>query len=235
MYTPGANILFAEDDASLSAILKETLEQEGHKVFICADGLSAVETFGLHNVDLCLLDIMLPKMDGYSVAKKIRKQNDRVPIIFLTTKSQETDKLKGYDIGADDYLSKPFSVQELLRKIDVFLKRSRKIFADRFEEIKIGQLVFFPSDLRLKTPLRNIDFTQKEADILIFFHQHLGKTVQRKELLMEIWGKDDYFLGRSLDVFISKLRKYLKDDPSVALETIHGVGFRLNILPLDSR
>jgi len=229
MYTRGATILFAEDDQSLALILKEVLEQEGYKVIHCPNGFSAIENFDAEKIDLCLLDIMMPLKDGYSVAKNIRQQSDRVPIIFLTTKSDESDRLKGYDSGADDYLAKPFSVPELLKKIDVFLKRTKKMYADQFDEIKIGSMLFYPSSLKMVTPLRTIIFTRKETDILLFFVDHLGKTVQRTELLLRVWGKNDYFLGRSMDVFISKLRKYLKDDPSVVLETLHKVGFRLTV------
>ena len=224
-----ATILFAEDDNSLAFIIKDALEEEGFKVIHCADGQQAIDIFDKNKFDICLLDIMMPFKDGYTVAKKIRQQSDIMPIIFLSTKSNETDKIKGYDTGADDYLSKPFSMAELLKKIDVFLRRSKKINPENEEVIQLGNIKFIPSEMQLITQGNLIRITPKEAEILLFLSAHKNKILQRQDVLLHVWGKDDYFLGRSLDVFISKLRKYLKEDPSIILETIHRVGFRLII------
>lgn len=224
-----ASILFAEDDKSLAFMVKDALEEEGYKVVHCSDGQTAIETFDKKKFDLCLLDIMMPFKDGYTVAKKIRQQTDRLPIIFLSTKSQESDKLKGYDTGADDYLAKPFSMQELLKKIDVFLRRTKNPLTEIVDEIKIGHIIFAPANLQIITPEEIFNITQKENDLLKFLCDHSNKVLKRNELLINVWGKDDFFLGRSMDVFISKLRKYLKSDPDIVLETIHGVGFRFSI------
>ena len=224
-----ATILFAEDDNSLAFIIKDALEEEGFKVIHCADGQQAIDIFDKNKFDICLLDIMMPFKDGYTVAKKIRQQSDIMPIIFLSTKSNETDKIKGYDTGADDYLSKPFSMAELLKKIDVFLRRSKKINPENEEVIQLRNIKFIPSEMQLITQGNLIRITPKEAEILLFLSAHKNKILQRQDVLLHVWGKDDYFLGRSLDVFISKLRKYLKEDPSIILETIHRVGFRLII------
>jgi DNA-binding response OmpR family regulator len=224
-----ASILFAEDDKSLAFMVKDVLEDEGYKVVHCADGQTAIDTFDKNKFDICLLDIMMPNKDGYSVAKKIRQQTDRMPIIFLSTKSQESDKLKGYDTGADDYLAKPFSMPELLKKIDVFIRRTKRPASANAEEIRIGKIIFAASTMKIITPEGTFNITQKENDLLKFLCEHVNKVLKRNEVLINVWGKDDFFLGRSMDVFISKLRKYLKSDPDIVLETIHAVGFRLSV------
>ena len=224
-----ATILFAEDDASLAFMVKDTLEDEGYKVVHCADGQTAIENFDKTKFDLCLLDIMMPNKDGYTVAKKIRQQTDVMPIIFLSTKSQEEDRLKGYDTGADDYLAKPFSIPELLKKIDVFLRRTKKLHSENAEEYNIGDMIFSPANLKIITPAETFSITQKEADLLRFLYEHRNNVVKREEVLLNVWGKDDFFLGRSMDVYMTKLRKYLKNDPYVVLETIHGIGFRFTV------
>ncbi|MEO6721342.1 MAG: response regulator transcription factor [Ferruginibacter sp.] len=231
MQTPKAAILFAEDDSSLAFIVKDTLEDEGYNVVHCADGQAAIDTFDKTKFDLCLLDIMMPNKDGYTVAKKIRQQTDRMPILFLSTKNQEEDKLKGYDTGADDYISKPFSMPELLKKIEVFLRRSKKLYSDSIEDFVIGNIVFSFVSLKIITQHETFNITQRESDLLKFFCENQNKVVKREEVLINVWGKDDFFLGRSMDVFISKLRKYLKAEPGIVLETIHGVGFRFSVLP----
>ena len=224
-----ATILFAEDDSSLAFIVKDTLEDEGYKVVHCADGQTAIDIFDKTKFDICILDIMMPNKDGYTVAKKIRKQTDVLPILFLSTKNEEEDRLKGYDTGADDYISKPFSMPELLKKIEVFLRRSKKLYADTVEDYSIGTILFSFVNLKIINSTETFTITQREADLLKFFCEHQNKVVKREEILINVWGKDDFFLGRSMDVFISKLRKYLKTEPDVAIETIHGIGFRFTV------
>lgn len=231
MQTTKATILFAEDDSSLAFMVKDTLEDEGYKVVHCADGQTAIDSFDKTKFDICLLDIMMPNKDGYAVAKKIRQQTDVMPVLFLSTKNQEEDRLKGYDTGADDYISKPFSMPELLKKIEVFLRRSKKLHADTIKDFIIGNIVFSFVNLKITTPDETFNITQKEADLLKFLCEHQNTVVKREEVLINVWGKDDFFLGRSMDVFISKLRKYLKDEPGVGIETIHGIGFRLMVPP----
>lgn len=229
MQTVKGTILFAEDDSSLAFIVKDTLEDEGYKVVHCEDGQTAIDSFDKSKFDICLLDIMMPNKDGYTVAKKIRQQTDVMPILFLSTKNQEEDRLKGYGTGADDYISKPFSMPELLKKIEVFLRRSKKMHADTTEDFNIGNILFSYVNLKIITRNETLSITQREADLLKFFCEHPNKVVKRDEVLIHVWGKDDFFLGRSMDVFISKLRKYLKAEPDVVIETIHGIGFRFTV------
>jgi len=221
-------VLLAEDDLSLGYVIKDNLQDAGYDVVLCPDGQTAIEKFDKTQYDICLLDVMMPHKDGFTVAKKIRQQSDMIPILFLTAKSMEEDKIKGFLTGADDYITKPFSMQELLLRMDVFIRRSRKLHAESIQEFAIGNMKFSYTDLKLNTPSETFTLTQKEADLLKFLCEHANHILKRDEVLLNVWGKDDYFLGRSMDVFMTKLRKYFKADPSVILETIHGVGFRFN-------
>jgi DNA-binding response OmpR family regulator len=224
-----AKVLLAEDDLSLSFVIKDNLQDAGYEVTHCADGEAAWQQFQKKDFDICLLDVNMPARDGFSLAKKIRQQSDVIPVIFLTAKGLEEDKIKGFETGADDYITKPFSIKELIMRMDVFLRRTKKLQSDTAEEYKLGTLKFIYNELKIYTSKEAISLTQREADLLKFFVTHSNKILKRKEVLLNVWGKDDYFLGRSMDVFITKLRKYLKADPGIALETIHGIGFRLQI------
>jgi len=221
-------VLLAEDDLSLGYVIKDNLQDAGYDVVLCPDGQTAIEKFDKTQYDICLLDVMMPHKDGFSVAKKIRQQSDMIPILFLTAKSMEEDKIKGFLSGADDYITKPFSMQELLLRMDVFIRRTRKLHAESIKEFTIGNMKFSYTDLKLHTPTETFTLTQKEADLLKFLCEHANQILKRDEVLLNVWGKDDYFLGRSMDVFMTKLRKYFKSDPNIILETIHGVGFRFN-------
>lgn len=221
-------ILLAEDDSSLSFVIKDNLSEAGYDVVSMPDGEAAWQEFQKKKFDLCLLDVNMPLRDGFALAKKIRQQSDIIPIIFITAKSLEEDKLKGFATGADDYITKPFSMKELIMRIEVFLRRSKKLDADIKEDFIIGSLRFVHNELKIYNGKEAISLTQKEADLLKFLAQNNNKILKREEVLLNVWGKDDYFLGRSMDVFITKLRKHFKADPSILLETIHGVGFRLN-------
>lgn len=222
-------ILLAEDDEHLSHLIKDELEDEGYSVTLCADGQSAIDVFDKNKFDLCLLDIMMPVKDGFTVAKKIRQQSDVIPIIFISTRALIDDKIEGYSRGADDYIVKPFNMRELLLKLDVFLRRTRKLFSEVKNEFTIGKIFFSHTDLKFESPDGVLKLKQKEADLLQFLCMHPNKILKRDEILLAVWGKDDYFLGRSMDVFMSKLRKYLKADPQVVLETIHGLGYRFSV------
>ena len=221
-------VLLAEDDLSLGYVIKDNLQDAGYDVVLCPDGQTAIEKFDKTQYDICLLDVMMPHKDGFTVAKKIRQQSDMIPILFLTAKSMEEDKIKGFLSGADDYIAKPFSMQELLLRMDVFIRRTRKLHAESIREFSIGNMKFSYTDLKLHTPTETFTLTQKEADLLKFLCEHANHILKRDEVLLNVWGKDDYFLGRSMDVFMTKLRKYFKSDPNIILETIHGVGFRFN-------
>ncbi len=222
-------VLLAEDDLALSFVIKDNLVDAGYDVTHCPDGEVAWQHFQKKPFDICLLDINMPVRDGFSLAKKIRQQSDIVPILFITAKSMEADKITGFKIGADDYITKPFSMQELLMRMDVFLRRTKKLSSESELEYQLGKLKFVTSELKIYAGDEIISLTQKEADLLKFFAQHINKILKREEVLLNVWGKDDYFLGRSMDVFITKLRKHLKSDETIVLETIHGVGFRLNV------
>lgn len=222
-------ILLAEDDEHLSELIKDELEDEGYDVTVCHDGQAAINVFDKNKFSLCLLDIMMPVKDGFTVAKKIRQQSDVIPIIFISTKALLEDKIEGYQKGADDYIVKPFNMKELLLKMDVFLRRTKKLFSETKSEFHFGKLYFSYTDLSFKGPEGSFSLKQKEADLLRFLCLHPNRILKREEILTAVWGKDDYFLGRSMDVFMSKLRKYLKADPEVVLETIHGIGYRFTI------
>jgi DNA-binding response OmpR family regulator len=224
-----AKVLLAEDDLALSFVIKDNLQDAGYEVTHCADGELAWQQFQKKDFDICLLDVNMPVRDGFSLAKKIRQQSDMIPVLFITAKSMEEDKLKGFMAGADDYITKPFSMQELMLRMEVFLRRTKKLQSDAAEEYHLGKLKFAYNELKIYTDSEALSLTQREADLLKFFALHLNKILKREELLLNVWGKDDYFLGRSMDVFITKLRKHLKADPAISLETIHGVGFRLQI------
>jgi DNA-binding response OmpR family regulator len=221
-------ILLVEDDPNLGFVIKDTLTQKNFDVTLCADGEQGEKIFSANTFHICLLDVMLPKKDGFSLARAIRNINKDVPILFLTAKSMTEDKLEGFRTGADDYLTKPFSLEELLCRIEVFLRRSTGSITSSEENIfSIGQFVFDYKNLTLKNNDQQKILTQKEAEVLRLLHLHRGRVLKREEILTNVWGDDDYFMGRSMDVFISKLRKYLKEDPAIQIVNYHGVGFKL--------
>nr|WP_320021327.1 response regulator transcription factor [uncultured Draconibacterium sp.] len=224
-------ILLVEDDEALRFIVKDNLMEHGYNVEVAADGEIALELFGQNNFDLIVLDVMLPKIDGFQVAETIRKTNDQIPIIFLTARSMTEDKITGLTIGGDDYIPKPFSMEELLLKIKIFLKRSQSLPVDSESSsvLKIGKFDFHFDDLSLTLNGEARNLTLKEAELIRYFAQHANKVLSRNEILENVWGSDDYFLGRSLDVFISRLRKYFKADASVKIINLHGIGFRFSI------
>lgn len=224
-----ARILYVEDDEALSFITKDQLTMEGYEVAHCADGKTALDTFNKGVFDLAILDIMLPEADGFTIAAKIREVNQEIPILFLSAKSLEEDRLKGFEIGADDYLTKPFSMEELMYKIKVFIKRTKADEAAILEKYELGSYLFDPKNLVLNHHEERRELTSKEADLLLVLVKSLNQTVKREDILIKLWGKNDYFLGRSLDVFISRLRKYLEKDDKIRINTIRGVGFRLEI------
>ena len=226
--TTKSKVLLAEDDLSLGYVIKDNLAVAGYDVVLCADGQSAIDKFSKESFDICLLDVMMPNKDGFAVAKKIRQQTDLIPILLITAKSLEEDRIHGFECGADDYIVKPFSMQELLLRIDVFLRRTKKMYSEKTLNFQIGKMKFSFNDLRLTVDGTNHNMTQKEAELLLFLCEHPNRILKREEVLLNVWGKDDYFLGRSMDVFITKLRKYFKADETVHIETIHGMGFRLN-------
>lgn len=223
-----AQILYVEDDEVLGFVTKDNLELNGLKVDHAKTGKEAVSFFRNNQYDLCLVDVMLPEMDGFAVAEEIRSRNSEIPIIFLTAKSLKEDRIKGLKLGADDYITKPFSIEELLLKIQVFLKRKYITGKPDVPSLKVGKYELDPDNLHLKLGDAITQMTKKEADLLQLLILNKNKIIERSTILERVWGENDYFMGRSMDVFISRLRKYLKEDQDISIENIHGVGFRLN-------
>lgn len=224
-----AHLLYVEDDDDLSFVTRDHLEMHGFTVTHCADGKAALAEVGRQAFDLCLLDVMLPEMDGFALATEIRKTNADVPIIFLTAKSMNEDRIHGLRLGGDDYMTKPFNMEELILKIEVFLRRSGANSGVGGAEVAIGQYLFHYSNLELRLGDDVRRLTQKEADLLRYLVRHKNEVVKRSAILEAVWGQDDYFLGRSLDVFISRIRKYLSADPGIRLENVHAVGFCFHV------
>lgn len=223
-------ILYTEDDETLAFLTKDNLEQNNYEVVHCCDGKLGLETFKKENFDICIFDIMMPKMDGFELATEIRKTNIDIPIIFLSAKTLKEDRIKGLRLGADDYLVKPFSIEELLLKIEIFLKRSQKnVPADKFV-YEIGKYQFDTNNFLLFNENEKISLTQREADLLKLFLDNKNLVLKREQILTSLWGTDDYFMGRSLDVFISRLRKILINETGIAIENLHGIGFRFSIV-----
>ena len=223
-------ILLAEDDLNLGVLLVDYLEPEKFEVKLCKDGEYALEVFRTNTFDLCLLDVMMPKLDGFTLADEIRKVNKEIPIIFITAKSLKEDKLKGYGIGADDYICKPFDVEELLWKIQAIKRRVQKLSQEfKNDIVSIGNYFFDHSKQSLTINDVTKRITEKESDILNYFVNHANCIIKREDMLKSLWGENDYFLGRSLDVFITKIRKYLIKDSSLSIENVFGVGFIFNM------
>lgn len=232
-----AHILYVEDDEGLAFVTRDNLELHGFVVDHVDKGSAAVAKIesGLGDYDLCLLDVMLPGVDGFELARRVRGRDVDIPILFLTAKSLKDDRLTGLRTGADDYITKPFSIEELILKIEVFLRRNRvRPASPTFDPNRIGSYRFDAAQLRLWSKTSERRLTRREAELLQLLSSQRGNVLQRGLILERIWGKDDYFMGRSLDVFVSRLRKYLSGDPHVRIENIHGVGFSLTVPHKDT-
>ena len=223
-----AHLLIVEDDPNLGQILSEYLALKGFETMLMPDGEVGLKAFYDHQFDMCILDLMMPKKDGFTLAKEIRQVNSNIPIVFLTAKSMKKDIIHGFEIGADDYITKPFSMEELLLRISVILKRSGKQELIEFpREFKLGTLTYVYDENKLITNSDNIKLTTKENELLKLFLENLNNTVNRSFALKKIWRDDSYFNARSMDVYIAKLRKYLKCEQNLKLVTVHGEGFKL--------
>lgn len=220
-------ILLVEDDSNLGIIISDHLKSAGYHVTLCTDGIDAMQRFNKEEYQLCIFDVMLPKKDGFTLTKDIRKVNSDIPILFLSAKSMTEDKVDGFNAGGDDYLTKPFSVEELLLRVRALLKRVNIKFVP--EEITLIELGIFILDTENHTLNWQNQFktlTKKEVQILKLLNKNRNQVIPRDVILNAIWGQNDYFVGRSLDVFITKLRKYLRDEPKIVISNIHGVGFK---------
>ncbi|MBP6090927.1 MAG: response regulator transcription factor [Crocinitomicaceae bacterium] len=223
-------ILLVEDDTSLGFIIADHLKEDGYNVTLCSDGAEGFKRFNEEVFHLCILDVMMPKKDGFSLAKDIRMVDKIIPILFLTAKAMTEDKIEGFKSGGDDYLTKPFSVEELQLRLTALLKRVNIQKEETDEQVlSIGDFVFDTQNFTLKHPTFEKTLTKKEAHILKILCKFYNQVVPRELVLNAVWGQDDYFVGRSLDVFITKLRKYLSEDPSIQILNVHGIGFKLEV------
>lgn len=223
-------VLLAEDDLNLGLVISDQLKSDGYSVALCCDGVEALQRFNEEEFHLCVFDVMMPKKDGFTLAKDIRKLNNEIPILFLTAKSMTEDKVIGFNSGGDDYLTKPFSVEELQLRIKALLKRVNiKTEAPDEKLIQMGKYLFDVENYTLKCNDELKTLTKKEAHILKVLYKFKNQVVPREVILNAVWGQDDYFIGRSFDVFITKLRKYLKEEPNIKISNIHGVGFKFEI------
>lgn len=226
-----ASILLVEDDQNLGFVVQDALKRKGYNVHLCRDGKEGLRQFNEHAYDLCVLDVMLPHKDGFSLAEDIRTVNAEVPIVFLTAKTQTEDRIAGFKAGGDDYMTKPFSQEELVLRIEAILRRTHGRTEDprNRDKFELGEYTFDHRNLQLSHPTEERKLTKKEAEVLRLLCMHTDQVLARELVLNMVWGDDTYFLGRSLDVFISRLRKYLKHDPEVQIVNVHGVGFKLQV------
>ena len=222
-------VLLAEDDRNLGNLLKNYLDAKGYSATLCVNGQEATEIFRKKEFDFCILDIMMPVKDGFAVAKEIRSVNKKVPILFLTAKAMQEDKLKGFEIGADDYITKPFSMEELLMRMHAILRRTDEPGKTSVSSniFSIGNYTFDFNRQLLSIRGKELKLTSKEASLLKLLCLNANQVLDRSTALNQIWNDDSYFNARSMDVYIVKLRKYLKEDPKVELLNVHGVGFKL--------
>lgn len=221
-------ILLAEDDSNLGNLLKNYLIAKNYETTLCTNGSLALEAFSSRSFGLCILDIMMPEMDGLILAKEIRLTNSEIPIIFLTAKNQKEDVLEGFKSGADDYITKPFSMEELIYRIEAILRRTTSTTINKKEDsYKIGEYSFDPLKQILVYKNQPIKLTTKESELLELLCRHGNEILQRNFALKTIWIDDNYFNARSMDVYITRLRKYLREDPAVKILNVHGRGYKL--------
>jgi len=220
-------VLLVEDDSNLGSITSDYLKAKGFNCSWKTNGELGYREFVKNQYDIVILDVMMPIKDGFSTAKDIRGIDKKVPIIFLTAKSMKEDTLKGFEIGADDYITKPFNMEELTARISAILKRVSSVTESHFDDIKIGKLTFNPKMQILSKDDFSVSLTTKESDLLILLHKNENEILERDHALKAIWGDDNYFNGRSMDVYIAKLRKHLKHDEDIQIINVHGRGFKL--------
>jgi DNA-binding response OmpR family regulator len=218
-------VFYVEDDETLAFLTKDSLEMNHFSVTHFQNGDDAMQHFVNSEYDICVLDIMVPKKDGFEIATAIRTINNEIPIIFLSAKTMKEDRIKGLKIGADDYLVKPFSIEELVLKMDIFLQRSKKNISEK-THLQVGKYLFDTLNYELIFNDEKTSLTQRETDLLKLFIQNPNRVLKREEILKSLWGNDDYFMGRSLDVFISRLRKILANDKNIIIENLHSIGFK---------
>ena len=222
-----STILLVEDDPNLGSLLQEHLQAKGYTTDLATDGHKGWDLFVNNSYDLCIFDVMMPKKDGFSLAKEVRRTGREVPIIFLTAKTLKEDTIQGFKIGADDYITKPFDRQELLLRIEAILRRYKRAETPALLRFQIGNYSFDYDQQILQLGDTKAHLTSRETELLKLFCQNLNQPISRSFALKLIWGDDSYFNARSMDVYLSKLRKHLKDDPRIQLLNLHGEGFKL--------
>jgi DNA-binding response OmpR family regulator len=222
-------ILLVEDDVNLGLVVSDHLKSLDYEVICAEDGAAGLVKFNEGIFDLCILDVMLPLLDGFSLAKDIRKVNTEVPILFLTAKSMTEDKITGFEAGGDDYLTKPFSIQEFQLRVKSLLKRVQVAKKEEEKVYTMGLYSYDKENQVLTISGKEKTLTKKEAQILRLLYKYKNQVISREIILKGVWGQDDYFVGRSLDVFITKLRKYFADDPRIVISNLHGVGFKFEL------
>lgn len=227
---PKAKILLVEDDANLGFVISDQLKSEGYQVVLCTNGMDGHMRFSEDEFHLCIFDVMMPKKDGFTLAREIRTMNQHIPILFLTAKAMTEDKIAGFNAGGDDYLTKPFSFDELSVRVKALLKRVNIQDEPEQKVVEIGSYVFDTENFTLKHPEFEKTLTKKEAMVLKILCKFKNAVVPRENILTAVWGQDDYFAGRSMDVFITKLRKYFSMDDKISIANIHGIGFKLEVL-----
>ncbi len=225
--TAKKKILLVEDDNNLGNLLQDSLELKGYDVTLKRNGEEGFIDFKNGKYDMCIFDVMMPKKDGFTLAKEVRRINSAVPIIFLTAKTLKEDAVEGLKLGADDYVTKPFSMEELILRMENIFRRIPKTEVSEQEDFVIGRFVFSNATRILSIGSNQVKLTTKESELLKMLALYMGKVLEREVALNAVWGTDSYFAGRSMDVYIAKLRKYLKEDPSVEVLNIHGTGFKL--------
>lgn len=228
---PKAKILLVEDDTNLGFVISDQLKSEGYQVVLCTNGMDGHMRFSEDEFHMCIFDVMMPKKDGFTLAREIRTMNQDIPILFLTAKAMMEDKIAGFNAGGDDYLTKPFSFDELSVRVKALLKRVNIQDEPEQKLVQIGSYTFDTENFTLKHPEFEKTLTKKEAMVLKILCKFKNSVVPRENILTAVWGQDDYFAGRSMDVFITKLRKYFVMDAKIAISNIHGIGFKLEVLP----
>jgi DNA-binding response OmpR family regulator len=223
-------VLLAEDDADFAGVLKQYLELHQYEITWAENGEEALTIFQTETFDICVFDVMMPKMDGFTLAEKIIKINPDIPFVFLTARKQKEDKIIGLKLGADDYIIKPFEADELVLRLNNILKRSQQNQFLKVDELQIGTYLFDTKRLCLKNGATIQQLTEKEASLIHFFYNHKNQMVKREQILKTIWGNDDFFSGRSMDVYMSKIRKYFKDDSRISIESVRNIGLEFKIV-----
>lgn len=221
-----ANILLAEDDLNLGSLLKQYLLVKGYNIDLVIEGETAYKLFMKNTYDLCLLDVMMPKQDGFTLGKNIKRINSKMPIIYLTAKSLKSDVIKGFNLGADDYITKPFEMEELLARVEAVLRRTKRLKNNTLK-FNIGQFMFDSVKQELTTETKKHKLTTKENNLLKILAENKNELVERNFILKEVWGDDSIFNARSMDVYITKLRKFLQTDTSIKIINVHSKGFKL--------